>query len=671
MQLQKILAHRLIRLLQYVIPAVVLALLVVLARNYRSAQEPQQAVEPAPKLSEELEALTEGFTSLRSEGGRPAFSIQARTNLGFKDDSNLLEDVEVIIYGDADGAPERRIRSQMCSYDQPSGDIRFSGDVEIVFDSLTMGRTAELTYTHQKRTMSSVEPTTIRHADTLFGTARRFSYSFREDVLRLDGGLAVATHDGHTLRSGSATVDRRSGRVAVGGGVRLQSSTGWIGSREGRADLEPGLFRPRRISIRGHATAEWGRQPERSKLRSENIEVSLSPAGEIDRVLAVGAVQFERSLSGKAESMTGSRMEAHLDRRGAVETLEIEGDARMVLGPDQLLESHRIRQEASGVLATSGRSLLQFADSRIEGRDFIIQLGDVVVFRTASRAKLEHGKRESLADWTEARFDRNNNQLLDLVQRGDFQFKEGAREGFAERARVEESRGVVTLDGGPRIFDSGTRLEADQVVFDQNDGSFIATGRVSTVRTTDSAPVLITAGRAEGSGPRIVYRGDAGLWRGGLHVRADQLEASTLTGQLTGEGQVFSIVEGMRAWSAALDYDERKEIIHYSGEVRLETEDVRIEAADVLAHVADGQVRQVIAHGSVVLDRGDVRGKGDRAVYDREHDLLTLTGSGAEVTGPRIGLLRGQELKLKVSDNGFEVAGGAETRAVSRRRIPR
>src|SRR5262245_49364428 len=129
MRLERIFTHHLIRSFRVVIPVFVLMLIAILGWNYLSRRSQTVPPQKPQHLPTNLDVRTEGFTYSRTEGGKTLFTIRANTTLGFKDNKYALEDVDVTIFGEAEGEFPRRIRSRQCSYDQQSNNFKFEGDV--------------------------------------------------------------------------------------------------------------------------------------------------------------------------------------------------------------------------------------------------------------------------------------------------------------------------------------------------------------------------------------------------------------------------------------------------------------------------------------------------------------------------------------------------------------
>src|SRR5438132_1712343 len=137
MALERVFTHRLIRALRVVLPVVIVALIAGSAWNYWSRLRFKPRLPHLSQLPKELTVRTENFNFSKTQGDRTLFTIHARTNLGFIDDKNMLQDVDAVIYGDNPSAPPRKLKARNCNYNQKTDDIECSGDVELRLDEAT------------------------------------------------------------------------------------------------------------------------------------------------------------------------------------------------------------------------------------------------------------------------------------------------------------------------------------------------------------------------------------------------------------------------------------------------------------------------------------------------------------------------------------------------------
>jgi lipopolysaccharide transport protein LptA len=398
-------------------------------------------------------------------------------------------------------------------------------------------------------------------------------------------------------------------------------------------------------------------------MRAEWVEATMTPAGSVERVKARRQVEVQNLAGDKRQELTGGEVDATMDATGKVNLLETRQNAHMILGSDRTLRSTTIWSNVEGSVETAQNSVLELADTVIEGGKFKIQQGDIVTFNTSDRAHMRSGERETWADRTDARFDSRTNNLVELVQSGNFQFRDTQFQGRAQNARFEEGGTVATLDGSPVVTNSQMRLEAGQIRLNQKDNSFSASTNVKTVTKNSGEPVLVRSSRAQGAGDTIIYTENVQLWRGNnTNIKAQRLEASTKDNRFTADGKVESKFEAIRASSDKLDYDDSRGEAHYTGNVRAQKQDMILQTRDMRVKLGqkDKDVEEIVGTGGVVVTRGEQRGTGDRAVYNAQTDVVTLTGKPAEVhdkehgsaQGDRLTMMRGGDTMAVESENG-------------------
>ena len=672
MGLERLFIHRLVRILRIVLPLLVVALAAVPAWNYlvRRAQQTSESLRRGTQLPRNVSVHTEGFTFSRTEGGKTLFTIHAKSNLGLKGNKSVLEDVDVIVYGSTENEPPKKIRGKNCTYDQETNDFQFNGNVEVQLDEKTFVRSEELIYTHHDKTVVSPQRATVEQLGTT-GHADRVEYALENGLLKLTGRVKIQTAEHTEIQTDSALFQQKEYWTTMQGAVFIKSPNGWIRGTSGRAELLPETYKPKMITVNGDVTAESQSQSagELWKVRAGWMEAAISSNGSAERVKTRGNVELEKISGDVHQRLTGGEIDAQFNEQGRAEMIEARQNARMVLGMDQTLESNIIRSNAAGSVQTFDTSVLRLGDSTIQGREFTIQNSeDIVTFDTSRRADLKSGDRLSTADRTSARFDSHTNMLLELVQTGNFQFRDPQYQGRSATARFEDGGAVVILEGSPVVTDSEKRLEAAQIRLNQKENSFTARKDVRIVTKNSDEQVLVKAARAEGNGELMRYTGNVELWRGDAYIKAERLEAVGREKQgmrVHAEGNVQSILQAVRARSDKLDYDDTLGSAHYLGSVHAQKQDMLMESPDVTVRFRDGNVTEITAIDGVKASRAEQRGTGDRAVYDAATDSITLTGKSAQVRDKEHGLVQGARLVMKKNGETVSVESGIGERTLT------
>ncbi len=546
-------------------------------------------------------------------------------------------------------------------------------------DERTTVRTENLIYNHQAGIVTAPDRATIDQQGTQ-GHANSFEYDMNTGLLKMNGDVDIVTENHLEIQAGSALFQQKQNWTTMSGGVVVKSSNGWVRGSSGRADLEPGTYKPKTITIDGGVTAES--RPETGhqewKVRSDWMEATMSEAGTPDQVRTRGNVEIEKIAGDLRQHISGNEIDTKF-KDGKVDTLEARQNARMILGSDQTLESSQIWTNATGSVKTADSSVLKVGDSTIQGKEFVIENGETIVsFSTVRPATLKKADgQESSSDRTRAKFDNRTNMLLELVQTGNFQFRTAQYQGSAQTGSFEQGGTVVILEGSPVVNDSEKRLEASQIRVNQSDNSFVATKNVSTLMKNPNDQVLVKAARAEGSGDSILYIGGVQLWREDAYIKSDRLSANRAPNGQTGKmhaegangGKVQSILKNIRATSDILDYDDSSGVVHYLGHVRAQKQDMILEAPDMTVNFRDKNVTEIVASGGVIVTRADQRGTGDQAVYDAATDVVTLTGKPAEVRDKERGLSQGAKLTLRDKGQTATVESGNGQRTVTKHPI--
>src|SRR5437870_93119 len=209
MRLERLFTHRLIRVLRVLLPVVVFGLAAIPAWNYliRNMQSSQSAG-PRSQLPRDVSVHTEGFTFSRTAGGKTLFTVHAKSNLGFKDNKGVLEDVDVTVYAATGKEPPKTIRGKKCIYNQETNDFQFDGKVEVQLDDKTTIRTEKLIYNHLDATVVSPGHGTVERLGTI-GRADHMEYGLETGLLKLSGNVKVQTAEHSELQADSALFQQK------------------------------------------------------------------------------------------------------------------------------------------------------------------------------------------------------------------------------------------------------------------------------------------------------------------------------------------------------------------------------------------------------------------------------------------------------------------------------
>jgi len=85
----------------------------------------------------------------------------------------------------------------------------------------------------------------------------------------------------------------------------------------------------------------------------------------------------------------------------------------------------------------------------------------------------------------EAFFDPQTGQMTRMEQWNDFEYEEGTRRAKADRAILDSTRELITLENKARMWDETGSTSADRIVLEQQSGDMVALGNVASTRLPD------------------------------------------------------------------------------------------------------------------------------------------------------------------------------------------
>jgi lipopolysaccharide export system protein LptA len=477
--------YRLVRILRAVLPVIVLVLIGIPARNYWKSRDLTMSAEPSTiPSSPDLSVHTLDLTFSRFDG-RPVLRVTAKEQFYFKDNTYKLRDVNLVISGDKPGDFDRVISGDQCLYNQATGYVHFTGNVKAQLDATTSARTEELIYTPEDRVIASPVRTHIEQPGEMMGDVDQLKYWIGTELLLLTGNVAMQMSNGESLHTDVAEFQKKENWTSVKGGVFLEASNGWLRGNSGRADLQPGTYRPLNVKIDGDVTSESRnvRSADILKTHSNALTSVLTPEGVIQHVLARGDVRADQLTAAATKTITGAEVEAWLNDHGQLDRME----ARQVVAPyAKMVESGRslvseliqINSDGSSMdrsrVTTSENSTLDASGSVITGRAFNIVQSENIAFDTKSPAtitsKTKNGvERVTSGNTTQVDINSKTNALERLTQTGNFTFKEGkTRSGNADKGVITEGGNRIDLIGN-FSFTEGTRSgKAGHALFTDN-----------------------------------------------------------------------------------------------------------------------------------------------------------------------------------------------------------
>ncbi|HZI51722.1 MAG TPA: LptA/OstA family protein, partial [Terriglobia bacterium] len=671
MKLKRLGLYRVMRVVSWILPVIIIGFVFIAAWSYlaRSRNGDAMARGMVDSLPPGLEVSTSDAQYDVSDAGKSIFRIKGRKMLTFPN-RTVMEDVEVLIYARRAEDSDRTIRGAECSHDKATNQIACNRNVSVGLEPGTIAHTQQLLYDHANGVISSPVHTTLERAGEMSGTAGRMEYFVNAGQMRLTDKFDIRLVRGGGMNGGAGEFHSRENWAAVSGGLELTSGNGRILGNSGRAELLPGTYRPKKVTVDGKASAE----APSFNVSSDWLQSELSDAGDIEHVLARGNVNAERKVGGGATAesasdslngtLRGPEVEGWLEN-GVLKVVEARQHPFFESGTSGTLEaSESIRIEPSGKagsLRTQGVSNFKRDGLTIDGSNFVIAVKDDAneqVFNTTARATLTAAGLKTSANTTNAHFDTKTKTLTSMLQTGNVTFEEkGGRTGNSGRLTVRDGGNQIEMEeANPVLTDAQGTLYASKITLDRKTESFVGDGGSGIARMVSrgsgSRPVVILArridGRLGGENPRVDYTGSAEMYPGDdSTIKAAKLTLFPKDKRVEAAGSVFSQTSGQEVRADQLEFrnaTEGPQVAYYKGNVTVSGDfappksqrpatdkkvHLSLRANDLEVHSRDGNLGRIVARGNVDMVQGVQKGRGNFMEYDVTTGALLLTGTSA------------------------------------------
>jgi lipopolysaccharide export system protein LptA len=291
-----------------------------------------------------------------------------------------------------------------------------------------------------------------------------------------------------------------------------------------------------------------------------------------------------------------------------------------------------------------------------------------------------------------ATFDPNTSELVRLEQTTNFQYEEGDRRARGDKATLDQSKDLMTLDGSARFWDPTGSVNADRILLNQKSGDYTAEGHVASSRQPDrkgaSSAMLSNEEVMQASADRMIssnenkhirYEGNARAWQGANRVDADRIEIDRDRGVMEAHGKVVSQFadksqakaqeKGAKAKAPAspvftkvtapdLVYTEQTRVAYYQGGTFLERPGLKVNSKDLQAFLkpadSDSSLDKAFADGAVKIvsvsstgktartrtgtsEHGEYYADDQKVILQKGQPLLVDTAQG-NTTGEKITL---------------------------------
>ena len=679
MRLQRIAFHRAVRILSGILPVVIVAFVSVAAWNYwaRTRNLPATGTPGGEALSPDVAVHTGAITDRLYEGDKRKFTIQGSELVVLKDNRNLLSNVDVVVFGQKEADPDRRIHGDKCSYAKDSKDsseVRCNGNVSVELDAGTVAHTEELLYDSKTGLISSPGATRLERPGHMTGTAGEMQYFIDTGLLRLSKQADIELTGGGSLHTGIAVFQQKENWVTVSQGIQLSSANGWLRGGSGRADLAPGTYRPTKATIENGASLESRSPHSVLTMKSDWLQSDLTAEGKAEHVLARGGVVAENKSTGDDKALggtlSGPEVEMWLGATGRPDIIEARQQPKFESNSDKITltaENSIHIDYGPRSIKTQGASSFtsETNGTSITGRDFLIQTDEKKnerIFSTSSRATLVSSNMTTVADKTTTHIDAATNKIASMEQTGKVTLEDtkDGRSGKAGKLTIKGDQIVLEQDN-PEVTETQRVLKGQTIRISQANRFFVAEGKVTMADTSSKTrTIVVLADHAQGDESRVTFTGKVQLFPGDGQIDAAHLVAFVKEGRFVFDGGVSSRGETFSATSRELEFTDKgdgNQTAHYTGNVSAKQTDRQgvslvLNSNDLEVHLKSGQLETLEAtKGADIAQGSDRKGRGERVHYDAATGDILVTGTSAAeaeirkgpdvVTGCRIQIVKG------------------------------
>jgi lipopolysaccharide export system protein LptA len=584
--------------------------------------------------------LYRGFRHTETLKGRPLFILDSLKTLSLASGWQEIEGVRLQLF--QEGEPGPVLTAERASYNIESRDARLEGGIHVEFPDGAFLNTDAGHFRSKNQVFDSEAPVLYVDGAT-FGQAQRASYDLAQDRIKLEGNAAFHADDGTLITAPYMIYRRDERRVLMSEGVALN------------------------------------RGP--SKIRAPRAVVELGekdgPPKTIQLLGGVSATTIEQA-SGAVVNMWSDRVTAELDARGNWQVdARSNGpwvEVRFLAGPgyyERVLQT----QELGAVVGVEGLISLQ--------TDNGVCLSDVPEEGPPRRAQAKAARA-----WF------RSGLMTDVELDGEVEITAGAQTVNAERARLVQDSGLVMVQADPtgktrvRLRSERGRMTCDQANIFDREGRVEARGQVNgelegarlfgaADPADDNEPVRFASNVVEATeeGATTILRDNARVWQGHRLLLADSViyrhDSETVTArghvratfpadQMDPEGDAAKDVVVV---ARALDYEATDHRAEFRGSVHYADPRHSLSASRlVVLFDEDNRISDVEAEGAVEINdlATGRRLTGQRAHRVLASQVITVTGSPAQLIDERGNVASGDSLTWNQADGTVSIGGGTE-----------
>ncbi|MFB0565042.1 MAG: LptA/OstA family protein [Candidatus Aminicenantaceae bacterium] len=610
--------------------AVTLFLILVIISVYfmsRSRDQTENHLNSKKITTQKIETK-EQIVHFEVKGERMNFLIKANKQYIGKDSKYHLEgNIEIIDFG-KDKSEDIFIYGDKVVYDKELNHFVLTGQGRVTYKDLVI--TSNLfDYDKKSEIFKSNEGVSFS-SSRLRGSAKKFYYSMKEENLTLMDNIDLEL----TPKSGENLP------LLVEGNELEYNRKKKAGEISGNVHLSQGINHASAQALKFYLAED-----------EENVErISLS-----GNVKAYLVEREKRESSGQAQddpTSTGAKREIEADE---IDLFAIEGFSRV---------SH---VEAKGKCSyksidTSGSSL----EIQGEALNFLFDReGELQKFEALKNVKMKEQQENS----EERRFVEGEEMTI----QGDtnvLQVK--GKDNIGARVTSHDSE---ILAREITIYLENDNLEAlgDTKVVFKGKGQRESIGFFSKEK-----PVFITAQemRYQGNKERFIFSNNVKVWQEKEMLLANEITLFEKKGNILCSGGVKSVFfhqlkkekkeDRIEISADKMSFDPENHLISYEKNGSLKARDIKMQAQsiDVILKDEKGEMKMIIAKGSVKIIQKTTEGKGEKALYNMEEEVVTLSGNPVFIDKKK-GMIRGDKLTFYIADGRIVVENRGRERSAT------
>jgi lipopolysaccharide export system protein LptA len=506
-------------------------------------------------------------------------------------------------------------------------------------------------------------------------------------------------------------------RVEMEGSVKASESSPErqveLSADRAQGEFDPAMRALRHLTAQGNVAGQSRGKGSTSHLRAERVELNLvgapaklqsGDASESVLLVVESSPTMDQGKSAKPattekRALSASELKFSFRPNGkSLKEAQTVGGGRLVIDQSDSKSGQRI--------ITAGQFLMTF--SALSDLETLRGLKPTqIVFQPPRDAPPGSVAQESTADQLLATFDEATHALKQVIQSGNYTFRDGDRNASAEESVYAAAAQDVTLTGHSRLWDAESQAKCERLRFDLATDIAEGIGKVQSThlgsgdqtangQARDPTNVLADRMVAQRRGQFVHYEGHVRAWRGADVVESTSLDVyrkgkrmSSGAQVLTSHLQPASDGAGMPPSTGTARRETRPLTVRadfleafdggskatYRGHVKLQTGLTTMEGDRMNVYFSrigtnqDSEVDRANADGHVVVVQPGRRATAEHGEYSAGTGQIVLTGGPPNIRDDKKGFTTGRRLTLFVHDDRLLVEGGDGTPSLSQHRV--